>query len=473
MSLNKDVRDLPQYKAIEHHISTKGFSQPFAKIRVQDGQLLNAYPNQEMVSLLIVETMKRAYTSSPKCSSNVIVLAHPQSGKTTCETRSIDSVDELCKTGFFQHDVGRYHHVGKPLRTLIKQSQDRLPAGVQVVIAQDITWKVQFRTNRGNEVIKHVQRDLTAGKEVVVHDDEVHLNKGDMGSFNSFLKDHLKIKAYAAPPSMWSVDNCHIVGYSASPFGHLMHAYHQLKKGKDSAFTFIYMQPGKGYVKMKDIMDSGRIIDVSQKIVIVKKSKKKRVKPQLSADFTRACNDFLNAPGAGRFIVRVKAHKDESYTEIKRFFDAHGIDVTWAVASTPGSIEKLKHDLECAPQRKEVWLIKRAFGAGDTLCQDHIQAVWEGHSGPNHHLDARLQELGRWCGYNVNHKMKIYVSHETVLRIVKFWSDIEDRLHYNDGAEELDADVIKSIGPTLPSGVANRDAKSAINPKLHKKSVFG
>jgi hypothetical protein len=87
MSLNDRVRATNEYKLIKNHINAKGIKAPYDKVPIQDGTDVDVYSNQELTALYIKTIMLEAIKNGH--SSNVVVIAHPQSGKTTAEEKKI------------------------------------------------------------------------------------------------------------------------------------------------------------------------------------------------------------------------------------------------------------------------------------------------------------------------------------------------------------------------------------------------
>jgi hypothetical protein len=380
-------------------------------------------------------------------------------------------VDNMCTNqggNLLKNAPIKFHHVGKPLKTLIEQTENRLPGGVKIITTQDITTKGKSSTKRWLNAKTVLSKAIEQQKVIVLHDDEVHLNRKAKGALDIFLEKKLNVKKYADIPQKWTNKNLHIIGYSASPFGHLT-AINE----NPGIFTVIYMQPGAGYESLKSLKQNNRIENVEEPIARVRVLKnKKYVCDDLSKDFIKACEEFCNTEGPGYFIIRTKHYHKQLLPKIQDYFKNKKIKVMEAVAKYDGSIKQLKSDLEKKPSEKQVWIIRKAYGAGDTLCQDFIQTVWEGPSSQQETLksfDSRLQEICRWCGYNTNKKIKIYVSHKVVDKIINFWDEIEEALTHKDGAEELNPIVLAKIANSLPETSLNESGNSNKKQKTLSK----
>lgn len=232
---------------------------------------------------------------------------------------------------------------------------------------------------------------------------------------------------------------------SATPFSELSDNLRQAQ-GK----FVVKMVPGNGYVSVKDIQESGRIVPFANR--------------------ERSINDALNLPKHGKkwyAIIRVQNRRDEM---VKSTIESNGWDwVTYdSVSENQEKGESMWKNMHQEPAKNTVILIRGKCRMGKNLEKKHLLFVFE--TSNNSRTDTVLQSLlGRTCGYSEgSERVIVYLSDKIaksgeIERYIKMWEH-EDVQIMPTMANNLAKKKVKTQVPiipekfTLPDGVQLPDS---------------
>ena len=252
------------------------------------------------------------------------------------------------------------------------------------------------------------KKEILDAKDTLFIWDESHYAQNKTNRPYKFL-EKVNISADGNHKNLEGVRNNFVISVSATPYSEISDVVHETQPK-----AIVKMMPGKGYVSVKKLYTSGKIIGVTnweQSLAKCLQDQKKCRTPKYM--FVRVHGD-KKAKIAGD-IAKSAGCKFEEYDGVQVALTKKNHDLT--------KIQSLD-DLAKAPTCNTLIIIRGMLRMGQRICKNHIAFVME--TSKNSNTDVILQGLlGRMCGYYVNNNIKVYVGENLLKKKGETMSEIE------------------------------------------------
>ena len=428
-------------------------------VKTEEGKDIIVFPNQVKAANQMFESLKKGDVDLIK------LTAEMQSGKTGAILYSIhlytEWQEEERRSGKYL-PITKFLFIGPSDKQLKEQTYKRVqPWGtINPALLGSNIWHMPDlldASKRGTALKVEMKQYLANGGQIIVIWDEAHIGISKKKGTDSEGNPEEQVlptflRSFASLPGMTSNPNVKHIMTTATPF--TLDYFEAVCRDEDVHLNIvsIFLEPGKGYTGIIDLLKQGRIKQAYGPFA--KKEKKK---------FLEEIVPFLQNEKMDRglkyAVVRCTVTYQQPWWE--EACALAGVRCS-AYNSRLGTIPDFQLKLNEKPEEFEVLLIQRSYKQGKTLCKKYL-GVWYENLTKSGRNDADVwQSVGRCLGY-------YELEYKTDFDIYMNISQARKAKNYYKSCSMLDIDT--SIRMPTSDTATKRKTKSKVKRILRWKNT--